>query len=1097
MTSRVRSTLRDGVIVARALAITAVFHAAIPSLLLAQQGPPIGAIEGRITEAGSGRPLPAAQVIIAGTTIGAATNESGSYRIANAPARQVELRVRLIGFAPISKTVVVAAGQTARADFEISVSALQLEQVVVTGSGQQVEVKKLGNTVAVIQPPANAPISDVSSMLTAREPGLSAISGSGLTGEGARIRIRGNASLTQSNEPVFFIDGVRMNSGGTMTSRIDDIDPNSIERIEVLKGAAAATLYGTEASNGVVQIFTKKGSSGAPKWNIQLEQEAITFPDRLEPNAGYARTQAHADSLATYWQRPGLRPFQVFEVPIFKDFLTETGNATSLSGSVSGGASMVTYFASGRYQDEDGAIGGEDLGPARDGVKRIQTGLNVSLVPFNSLRLGFRNSYYNIQGERPGDIIGNSIYGAFALSQYARPEVANCNKSSYVAPGKCTGPGNPFGNQAFMTLRESMQQTAEETISRYNGAFNASYSPFSELNADVTVGYDITNRRNLAFSPYRYDVDEFTTNNPEGSRSIGSSQNRVLTLDGKLAWNRPITSDLTSGLVVGVQVFNDRGEASTSSALDLPGPGVEVVGAGGRNIANTETFATGISGGYFAQEQLGFKDWMFLTLGGRYDFASAFGEESPGVFYPKASLSVVPSDLGGWSSPFGVNTLRLRFAVGQSGKAPGGFDKFTTFAPLRAETGPGLTPSQLGNQNLEPEVTTEIEGGFDVGLLGDRLSFNGTAWSRKVKDLLIDQQFAPSGGFRNTQIANIGEMEGNGYEAGVRAFVFNAPRLGVELFANAAYLKQTITSLGADPSRFIKVDPSYVRHLVYLRRGAPLGSLYAPRLASSCPGGGTTPGTNVAGGAIACFGPDQLPINLNNNGRAATKAELLAYLAQSRDLKTSAVQNALRPLLADYDGSGRLLEQKVGDIIPDWSGSFGGSATMFRNWRAQMLFEWRTGFQLANLTDAFRSSQHATIGSNTRGYAEVEAILANPASTAEQRLAAAETYITKYRRLLEPGLSEVQDGDFLRLREVALTYSAPIVVARKMRASSLTITAAGRNLWLATKYQGADPELSYAGRQPGGGTLANFRDASEAFGLPVPRRFSLQVNFGF
>jgi TonB-linked SusC/RagA family outer membrane protein len=1097
MTSRVRSTLRDGTVAAaRALAITVVIHASTASLF-AQQQAATGAIEGRITEASSGRPLAAAQVVVAGTTVGAATNDNGSYRIANAPARQVELRVRLIGFAPISKTIVVTAGQTTRADFEIKASALQLEQVVVTGSGQQVEVKKLGNTVAVIQPPANAPISDLSSMLTAREPGLSAISGSGLTGEGARIRIRGNASLTQSNEPVFFIDGVRMNSGGTMTSRIDDIDPNSIERIEVLKGAAAATLYGTEASNGVIQIFTKKGSSGAPKWNIQLEQEAITFPDRLAPNAGYARTQAQADSLATYWRQPGLNAFEVFEVPIFKDFLTETGAATSVSGSVSGGASAVTYFASGRYQDEDGPLGGESMGPARDGVKRIQTGLNMTIVPFNSLRLGIRNSYYNIQSERPGDIIGNSIYGAFALSQYARPEAANCNKSTYVAPGKCSGPGNPFGNQAFATMREAMQQVTEETISRYNGAFTASYFPIAELNADLTMGYDITNRRNIGFSYYRWDVDEFVTNNPEGSRSVGSAQNRVLTLDGKLAWNRPITSDLTSGLVLGMQVFNDRGETQTGSALDLPGPGVEVVGAGGRSIATGESFATGISGGYFAQEQLGWKNWVFLTVGGRYDFASAFGEESPGVFYPKASLSVVPSDLGGWTAPFGINTLRLRFAMGQSGKAPGGFDKFTTFAPLRAETGAGLAPSQLGNQNLEPEVTTEIEGGFEVGLFTDRLGLNATIWSRKVKDLLIDQQFAPSGGFRATQIANIGEMEGSGYEVGARAFVLSSPRLGVELFANAAYLKQTITSLGPDLARFIKVDPSYVRHLVYLRRGDPLGSLYAPRLASVCPGGGTTPGKNVSGGNIACYGPDQLPINLNNNGRAATTAELLAYLSQARDLKTTAVQNALRPLLADYDGSGRLLEQKVGDIIPDWTGSFGGSATMFRNWRAQVLMEWRTGFQLANLTDAFRSSQHATIGSNTRGYAEIEAILANPASTADQRLAAAETYIKNYRRLLEPGLSEVQDGDFLRLREVALTYSASRSVAQKVRASSLTITAAGRNLWLATKYDGADPELSYAGRQPGGGTLANFRDASEAFGLPVPRRFSLQVNLGF
>ena len=157
MPSRVRSTCRSGppstvrtITIAAAIAMSA-------SPLFAQQ-PNTGAIEGRITEVGSGRPLTAAQVYVAGTAAGAATNETGNYRIASAPARQVELRVRLIGFAPISKTVVVTAGQTTKADFELQVSALQLEQVVVTGSGQQVEVKKLGNTVAVIQPPENAPI---------------------------------------------------------------------------------------------------------------------------------------------------------------------------------------------------------------------------------------------------------------------------------------------------------------------------------------------------------------------------------------------------------------------------------------------------------------------------------------------------------------------------------------------------------------------------------------------------------------------------------------------------------------------------------------------------------------------------------------------------------------------------------------------------------------------------------------------------------------------------------------------------------------------------------------------------------------------------
>ena len=151
MTSRVRSVCLAGVANARAVAIAS--SIALAPSLLAQQPPATGAIEGRITEAGTGRPLAAAQVVVAATTMGAATNDNGTYRIANAPARQVVLRVRLIGFTPVTKTVVVTAGQTVRADFEIQVSALQLEQVVVTGSGQQVEVKKLGNTVAVIQPP--------------------------------------------------------------------------------------------------------------------------------------------------------------------------------------------------------------------------------------------------------------------------------------------------------------------------------------------------------------------------------------------------------------------------------------------------------------------------------------------------------------------------------------------------------------------------------------------------------------------------------------------------------------------------------------------------------------------------------------------------------------------------------------------------------------------------------------------------------------------------------------------------------------------------------------------------------------------------------
>jgi hypothetical protein len=372
---------------------------------------------------------------------------------------------------------------------------------------------------------------------------------------------------------------------------------------------------------------------------------------------------------------------------------------------------------------------------------------------------------------------------------------------------------------------------------------------------------------------------------------------------------------------------------------------------------------------------------------------------------------------------------------------------------------------------------------------------NATAWNRVVNDLLIARQFPVSGGFVNTQLDNIGQVKAHGYEFNVRTFAVNRPNLTVEFNTGASYIKQTLTSLGGAPS--IKTQPGYIRHRVYLKEGAPLGSIYAPRLAAACPNGGTTPARNKTGGDIVCYGPGTYPISLNGNGRAATRAELLAYLSQPRDLKTGAVQNALRPLVADYDGNGDVTQQWLGTIFPDWTGTFGPTVTYHKNWRLQGLFEWRTGFLVHNLTYAFRNSQHATIGSNLEPYAEIEAILNNPASTPDQRVDAADKYIRNNRHLLEPGLEEFEKGDFLRFRELDLTYTAPERLAARLGAKALAITFGAHNIGLWTPYSGADPEVAYNGREAGGGVTGNFNDASDSFGMPIPRRITLLFNLTY
>ena len=1060
-------------------------------------------IEGRITDATSTRPLENVQVTIDGTTLGAMTNAQGTYRITGVPvpagSATVTLRVRAIGYTRETRIVPVSAGQTAKRDVAVTVSAVQLNQVVVTGSGQKTEVKRLGNTVAVIIPPANAPINDMSNLLTAREPGVSGLVSGGLSGEGAKIRIRGNASLSQSNEPIIFVDGVRINSGGGYgignggggsPSRIDDIDPSTIERVEVLKGAAAATLYGTEASNGVIQFFTKTGSSGTPRWSAALQQDGVDFGNRVAPNSGYARTQARADSLATYWNKPGLKAFEVFEVPVFRDYFQETGRGNTLSTAVQGGGTNLTYFASGRYFFEDGPFGGADFGPARDQARRIQTSANLSLVPTQKLRLKFNNSYFNTNNKSPEN--NNNIYGVNSLSYMARPELANCNASTYLSPGRCSGPGNPFGNQAFATAREALQVTNETGTQRYVGILDGSYAQSQNLTLSSTVGFDYSAQRDFGFSPFGYNVDLFTSNNPDGSRQTFSSGTRVLTLDGKVAYNRNFGDSWTTATVGGLQVFNNRTTTQTGASTSFPGPGIEVVGAGGLNITVGESFITTVNGGYFAQTQVGWHDWIFGTAGGRYDFSSAFGKSAGGVFYPKVSLSVVPSDRKSWSSTM-IPTLRLRAAVGRSGRQPGAFDQFTTFSPLVTSLGSGLLPSQLGNAGLRPEVSTEIEGGFEAGVLDNRLGIEFTYWKRSVADALVPRTFAQSGGFRLAQLTNIGQIDANGMEIGLRGTAIRKQNSNLELFANAAYLKQTLTSLGGAPS--IRVSGGYARYRVYLKEGDPLGSIYEPRLAVPCAASG--PASNKLGKPIACYNADQLPINFSGRGTAATAAEVLAYFAQPRDIQSSAVQNVLQPLLADYDGSGILFEQNVGTNIPKWTGAFGGTYSFRQHWKIQSTLEYRTGYKVQNLTDGFRLSQHPSIGSNRKEFSTVQSAMQNPASTPEQRVAAATEYILKYRRLLEPGLNQAQDGSFLRWRELAITYDLGASVARKVGVKTASVTLAGRNILMWTKYPGLDPESNENGRGSVGTLADNFQNATDGFGLPIPRRVSLALNFGF
>ena len=1145
------------------IALVALASLALPGFAAAQG--PTGTIEGTVTDVGTKRPLSGVQVSIVGTggTVGALTNAQGAFRIMNVAVGPRTVRARLIGYAMSTKTADVQAGGTATVTFEMSQSAVELTAIVSTGTGgSQVESRKLGNTVALIEAPQNAPIKSFSDMLQGREAGVMALPSSGLTGEGTRIRIRGNASLSQSNEPIVYVDGVRMDNGGGFgngfvgtggggnPSRLDDIDPSVIEKIEVLKGAAAATLYGTEASNGVILISTKRGTAGSPRWSFEADQSFKTYPTgRIEDQWGVPGTrcqasnapfpvvasatqpalQVCADSVASrlsqhYGQTIGA--FTPFSENVATN-LFETGRVSTLSGQVSGGTPLVTYFAGLRGMVEDGPFTASnfnyhDRGVFSQDINNRYTGtLSIGLTPAQSLKVQSGVVYSNAYQEIPEN--NNSIYSPYTVGLFSKPENAECNASRAAnlnvatngseGNGTCAGPGNPTGASTFGSMQELLQRSIKQNARHFNGHVRTSYLPTAELNLDATFGVDFTSQRSTAFLPFGNNLDLRTNQANAGDADLDDRTHQEITLSVNGAWNRNLSSSLASNLLFGAQGFVTKDNDESSTNQNFPGPGIQVV-SGGSTPRVFESFSSIVNAGYFAQEQLGFRDWVFVTGGGRYDYNSAFGKSSGGVFYPQASISVIPSDRASYSASFlskYLSSFRLRAAYGQAGRQPGAFDKLTTYTALTSTAGAGLVPQNLGDPDLTPEISTELEFGSEVGLRNDRISLGFTYWTRNTKDALYARQFPVTGGFRATQLANIGEMEANGWDARIKTFAVNKPDLSVDLYGSIGFLHQEVISLGGAPPA--KVGGSYPRYRNFVIEGYAPGSFFSARLPSACPSDAvagtvagqmrlpkqpTSPASATTGGI--CLAAGQLPWDIMNASTGAatpdgipdTEAQLLAYLANPRVLQQ------LNPIAADDDNDRDPLDHYDGKPLPDFEGSFGGSATIKRNWRIGTNFEYRFGdYTISDLTGAFRRASPAN-GGNTQRRAEMEAIVMNPASTPQQRLDAAKVYVNELAGLSPfDGMNQHFAGDFIRWRELAVTYTAPQRWASLAGAADMQITLSARNFMLWTKYPGVDPEVNLFGRRSGGGTDTNFAESIDAFGYPIPRAFGFNVRLGY
>ena len=1040
-----------------------------------------GTLVGTVTDAASRRPLEAAQVYIPGTGIGALTNAAGRFLLLNVPAGEYTLTAELVGYRSGEQTVTVGAGQSVQIDIGLAQTAITLDEIVVTGAGIATEKRKLGNTIATIDVAStieNAPIADFSQLIAGREPGVVALPSSGFTGEGARIRIRGSSSLSQLNEPIVYVDGIRVDrsavqnfNGQGNPSRLDDIPPESIERIEILKGAAAATLYGTEASNGVIQIFTKRGRAGAPRFTAQADFTGIQVPtNRINNIAGFARNASEQAMISSRWGKSvGL--YEVIEEPLVPTML-ETGFAQTYSASASGGSEAFQYYVSGRFADEDGGYDAaqnfepvEGLDPEVDTNRRVSLNSNFTLIPSSKVRIGVSTLYSDMEHHTPDN--SNNIYGVFSSALMSQLHKASAS--------------NLYGNPAFATTRENMYQLNVANSSHFAGSMNVGYTPMEGFRLDGVFGVDFTSDDTFNFRPYKWNVDGFSGSTPDGSRNVQQHRSREITTDMKGSYiNNMDVGDMTfeNTLLFGGQGFLRQNQYAGGSGRDFPGPGLETLSA----LANEGSFESWVRvvqiGGYI-QDQIGWNDWVFATVGGRWDANSAFGSEFSTAFYPKASLSVIPSQGLEWNSDL-ISTFRIRGAVGQSGLQPGAFDKFTTFSPQPSEEGPGVQPANLGNAGLKPEVSTEWEFGTEVGLFDDTWSLDATYWTRHVNDALVARRYPVTGGFTQTQLSNIGSLDAWGMELNLQGSLIQTESVSLNVFANGAYLNEIVTDMGGAPP--LKTGNTYPRYRNYILQGYAPASFFGAKTA------------DVA-----------IPLNIDGTCTEPSQAAALEYFAGPVDpssFKPLAIGNSdfNKPngqFVSHNCGAG-LLESYLGKPAPDWAGSFGFNVLFAGNFEFAALAEYKLGYHAQDLSGQFRRS-NSFIGRNTPQSARLWATMLNPATSAQDRLDAAITWATNVESLAPmSGMNAIYEASFIRLRELSLSYRVPADVVSGWGLSTATINLGARNsyLYMPGNYPGMDPEGNVTGRC-NGGLNCNFLDATEGWGLPIPRRFTLSTRVTF
>jgi TonB-linked SusC/RagA family outer membrane protein len=961
-----------------------------------------GRIGGIVTDRSNGASIEDARVQLIGTSLIETTNREGRFLFRSVAPGTYQVRVLYVGYLSETKPVTVGASETAAVEFALASVPITLDEIVVTATGEQrkLEVPNVVATIGAAAVTALEPVTDLSSLISGRAAGVQVLKSGGATGTGSRLRIRGPNSASLSNEPLYYIDGIRMESspiatsidfsggveGGT-PSAINDINPEDIESIEILKGPAAATLYGIQASNGVVRIITKRGTAGRPRWNFFTELGAVsdnnTYPlnwfGRDSTGSGYdgfCIVQYELDGLCT---QTSVEQYSPLEDPATRPL--KAGLRQQYGGSVSGGSEFATYYLSASYESEDGVFRLPKF--EEDSIRQSEGSVPTSQIRPNALQK------LALRANLGANVASNAnLTGTLGYITSNTRFVENDNSFlSITGSGEASFNPQEFNRGWFLIPAELFAEQSTQDIERFTGGLTSNWQTLPWLSTRATVGYDIVNRTDVQFFPTGKVADFL--DNLDGVRVVNRFQISQTSVDLGATARFALTPSINSRTSVGGQWFRDLSRGSFATGRGLPAGSSTITGAATTESAETRIEAR--TAGVLVEEEVSFNDRLYLSAAVRFEDNSADGENLGTATLPKAGVSWIVSEEPFFNAGF-VNTLRLRGSFGVAGQQPGVFAAPLFFGPISGRkngTGEtGVSIDNLGNRDLKPERSRELELGFDLTMFNSRVSVEFTYYNKRTKDALIARDLAPSLGTVASQFFNLGEVRNRGAELVLDARVIDRPNLVWDVTLSGSMYRNRLIELGEGVAPIV-FGFGQQRHV----EGYPLGGYWSRRI------------------------------------------------VDFDDANGDGIIDATEYTLSDT-------AEFIGSGVPTREASLNSAFTLF-NGRLRLggQFDYRGGHIIDNAIESFRCTPILIC----RGLVDRNAPL--------EEQAAGQAVLND---AVEYGYYE--PAWFIKLRELSLTYFFAENLASRFRASNMSITVAARNLWTITDYSGVDPEVNAFGQ---------------------------------